>query len=283
MNTILVPSELNELSDKVLDFAIDLAQQMQAKEIILLNCIIPAHVQTMTASGAPIDAGGAVAHELNRSMMKKREDLISKQAGHHASDHVKINPVVRFNSDKSDLNDYVEEFNVDLVVSGSRDQFSFLEILFGSPTEKMIRKMDFPMIIIKDEPVKTDIEEIALAVDILKDYTQPGLQEIIEFAGVMKARLQLVHVITDDKNSANDAIEYMQGMAKANKISNYAINVIENHSLEDGLEGFIRKQNPDMVALLNQGKGKLHKLIFGSHTEDVLKEVDKPVFISKMQ
>lgn len=283
MNTILVPTELNELSDKVLDFAIDLAQQVQAKEIVLLNCILPAHVQTMTASGAPIDAGGAVAHELNRSMMKKRETLITKQAGNHTSDHVKIKPVVRFNNSKSDLNEYAKEFKADLVISGSRDKLSFLEILFGSPTEKMIRKMDFPMIIIKDEPVKTDIEEIALAVDIHKDYTQPGLEEIIEFANLMKARLQLVHVITDEKNSANGAIEYMQGMAKANKISNYAINVIENHSLEDGLEGFVRKQNPDMVALLNQGKGKLHKLIFGSHTEDVLKEVDKPVFISKMQ
>lgn len=282
LNKILIPTELNELSDIVVDFAINLAKQIHINEIVLLNIIIPAHVQTLTASGDAIDANGKLAVQLNDKIMKQHKELINKQAKRHAVSDVKINPFVRFNTSKSDLNQYMKEFDADLIVSGSRDKFSFLEILFGSSTEKLIRKINNPVIIIKDEPVNTKISEIALAVDIEQE-DQDGIEEVIDFAEKLNARLQLVYVITDEKHSAPEAIDSLQKIAKTRKIKDYAINVINNHSLEDALQSFVRLQNPDMIALLNQGKGKLHKLIFGSNTEDVLKETEKPVFIGKMQ
>lgn len=282
LNKILIPTELNELSDIVVDFAINLAKQIHINEIVLLNIIIPAHIQTLTASGDAIDANGKLAVQLNDKIMKQHKELINKQAKRHAVSDVKINPFVRFNTSKSDLNQYMKEFDADLIVSGSRDKFSFLEILFGSSTEKLIRKINNPVIIIKDEPVSSKISEIALAVDIEQE-DQDGIEEVIDFAEKLNARLQLVYVITDEKHSAPEAIDSLQKIAKTRKIKDYAINVINNHSLEDALQSFVRLQNPDMIALLNQGKGKLHKLIFGSNTEDVLKETEKPVFIGKMQ
>lgn len=282
LNKILIPTELNELSDIVVDFAINLAKQIHINEIVLLNIIIPAHVQTLTASGDAIDANGKLAVQLNDKIMKQHKELINKQAKRHAVSDVKINPFVRFNTSKSDLNQYMKEFDADLIISGSRDKLSFLEILFGSSTEKLIRKINNPVIIIKDEPVNTKISEIALAVDIEQE-DQDGIEEVIDFSEKLNARLQLVYVITDEKHSAPEAIDSLQKMAKTRKIKDYAINVINNHSLEDALQSFVRLQNPDMIALLNQGKGKLHKLIFGSNTEDVLKETEKPVFIGKMQ
>ncbi|MFN2395850.1 MAG: universal stress protein [Bacteroidales bacterium] len=282
LNKILIPTELNELSDVVVDFAVDFAKQIQVDEIVLLNLIIPAHVQTLTASGDAIDANGKLAVQMNDKIMEHHKELIEKQAKRHAGSHVEIYPHVRFNTSKSDLNRYMKEFEADLIIAGSRDKLSFMEVLLGSSTEKMIRKIDYPMIIIKDQPVKSEIREIALAIDIDEGEEQEGIDEIIAFAGLLNAQLQLLHVITDDKPEAPEAIDALQKIAKRKKMKNYAINVVENHSLENALHTFTRIQNPDMIALLNQGKGKLHKLIFGSHTEDVLKEAEKPVFIGKM-
>jgi nucleotide-binding universal stress UspA family protein len=58
---------------------------------------------------------------------------------------------------------------------------------------------------------------------------------------------------------------------------------VNNDSLEDGIRSFARKHNPDMIAVLSQGKGKIHKLIFGSSTGHIIKETDKPVFVSKIK
>jgi len=282
VNKLLIPTELNELSDIVVDFSIDLAKQIQIKEIVLLNLLIPAHVQALTASGEAIDAHGKLAMQLNNSMMTRHKELLKRQARRHANPDIEIKTVVKFTTSKSDLNHYMKEFNTGLIVSGSQDNLSFMQLLFGSSTEKMIRKIDYPIIIIKEEPVSHQIREIALAIDISEGEDQPGIDEVIAFARMLNARLQLVNVITNDKHDASVAIDTLQAIARKNNVKNYGINVLENYSLEDALHSFSRRQNPDMIALLNQGKGKLHKLIFGSHTEDVLKEVDKPVFISKM-
>jgi nucleotide-binding universal stress UspA family protein len=283
LNKILVPTELNELSDVVVDFAIDLARQIQINEIILLNLIIPAHVQTLAASGRAIDANGKLAMQMNDKIMEQHQKLIEKQAKRHAGSHVKINHHVKFNSSKSDLNQYMKEFNADLIISGSRDKFSFMEVLLGSSTEKLIRKINYPMIVIKEQPVNSEIHEIALAIDIEKGEDQHGIDEIISFAHLLNAQLQLVYVKTNDEPDPSDAINNLQKIAKKKKMKNYALNVINSNSPEDGLQSFVRMQNSDMIALLNQGKGKLHKLIYGSQTEDLLEVAERPVFISKMQ
>jgi nucleotide-binding universal stress UspA family protein len=94
--------------------------------------------------------------------------------------------------------------------------------------------------------------------------------------------MQLLHVITDDAFSSDRAIEKLRELAIKNMFGNYDINVVNNDNLEHGIRSFVRKYNPDMVAVLSQGKGKLKKMIYGSSTDDIIKESDKPVFVSKI-
>jgi nucleotide-binding universal stress UspA family protein len=176
----------------------------------------------------------------------------------------------------------MKAFSADLVVAGSRDHGTFLEKLFGSKTQRIIHKTDFPMIILKDNGSASQVNKIALALDV-NEKEQKGLDDIIGFAKQTNARLHMVHVITeDDEITAEEAIERLRLIADERQLSNHTINVINNSSLEEGLRHFIRKHNPEMVALLTQGKGKLKKLIYGSDTEEILRETDRPVLINKM-
>ncbi len=64
-------------------------------------------------------------------------------------------------------------------------------------------------------------------------------------------------------------------------ICNYSINTMENSSLESAIRNFSRKYKPDMIALLTRGKGKLHNLIYGSDTAEVISETDLPVYVAR--
>lgn len=281
LSKILVPTELDELSAMVIDFAVELATELGVREIILLNIIIPAHSQAFTASGDVFKAEGDMAGRFNHMLMEKHKKLAEKQAEERSTEKVKLLPYVRFNDSKTDLNQYMEYFNADLVVSGSRDEQTFLEKLFGSDTEKIIRKTDYPMIILKEESEITGLKEIGLAIDV-NEKAYKGVDEVIDFANALDAKIQLVHVITNGDVTSDEAIEQLRRLAIEKRLGNYAINVVNNHNLEHGLRAFIRKYRPDMMAVLSQGKGKLKKLIYGSGTEDIMKETEKPVFVSKM-
>lgn len=278
---IMVLTELNRLSEISLEFTVDLAHKLNVKEIVLLNLIISAHRQTSDATGHAIDATGQLANELNTAILNKHKKITEQQASEYSDNEVTILPSVKFSDSASTLNDFMKEYQTDLLICGSRDKLSFLEILFGSATEKMVRKVDYPMIVLTEEPEKADIHNIALAIDL--EDNQQGIEAAIDFARLLNAQLQLVYVITNNNIKANEAIEGLQKFAKGKNIKNYSINVLNSQSLEDGLEGFVQKTRPDMLALVSQGKRKLHKLIYGSNTEEVISELEIPIFVCKTQ
>lgn len=283
INKLLVTTELDELSARVSEYAVELAEKLNHREMILLNVIIPAHSQAFAASGDVFKAEGDMASRFNLTLMEKHKKMVESRARELSTEKVQVKPYVRFNDSKTDLNEYARYFDADLIVSGSRNAGTFLETLFGSDTERMVRKTDFPMIILKEESDTSGINDIGLAIDLDED-NQHGIDEVIDFADSLDAKLQLVHVITDEEKITPDfAINKLRDLAIGKHLKNYAINVVNNSSLEHGLRGFIRKYKPDMIAVLSQGKGKLHNLIYGSNTEDIIKETDKPVFVSKMK
>jgi nucleotide-binding universal stress UspA family protein len=278
---ILIPTELNELTLKVIEFGVDLASHAGISEVVLLNIIVPVHPQSFASSGDVFTAHTGVASQLNQLMMEKHQELLENKAARFSTDKVTVRPYVRFNDSKTNLNEYMQHFDAGLVVCGSRDEASFLDKLFASDTEKIIRKVDFPVIIIKKDTEFSEINNIALAVDV-KRGTQQGLEEVIDFAAMVNAKLQLLHVIVDDEISSDYAIEKLQQLSQQNNLKNYEINVVNNGNLESGLRKFIRKYKPDMIAVLSEGKGKIKKLIYGSATDNIVEETDKPVFVSKI-
>ena len=281
-NKILIPTELDDLSLTATKFALKLAEQLKIREVILLNIIIPAQSQAMAASGGAANAPVALTGQFNTTIEEKHRNMAEKIADEHSTDSVRLIPEVRFSGNKSNLNAYMEEFDAGLIVAGSRDHHTFLEKLFGSQTHRMIHRTDYPMIILKNDGSETYVKEIALAIDV-KEKEQKGINDIIEFAEKINAKLQLVHVIAEDEDmTPEEAIEKLRVLAEEKNLSNHAINVINNNNLEEGLRHFIRKYNPGMLAVLTEGKGKLKKLIYGSSAEEIMKETDKPVLVNKM-
>lgn len=281
-NKILIPTELDDLSLTATKFAVEIAEQLNIREVVLLNIIIPAQTQAMAASGGAANAPVALAGQFNATLEEKHIKLAGEIAEEHSTDMVKLIPEVRFSGSKSNLNAYMEEFDASLIVAGSRDHNTFLEKLFGSQTHRMIHRTDYPMIILKNDETLPPVRDIGLALDI-KEKEQKGIGDIIDFAERTNSKLQLVHVITEDDDiTPEEAIEKLRILAEEKNLSNHAINVINNNNLEAGLRHFIRKYNPGMLAVLTEGKGKLKKLIYGSSAEEIIKETDKPVLVNKM-
>ena len=279
---ILVTTDLTEISDFAAEYAANLALQLNSQEIVLLNVLIPSHIQITTASGGAYYPPNHVTQKLNDALFDKRSDLVKKQAIKFSQPGVTIKPVVRVNHNKSGINHFMEEYKADFLVTGSHDKFSFMEILLGSETEKIIRKINYPMIVLTCEPVSSTIDNIVLAIDVeLDEEQQNGIDSIIEFAGLLNAHLQLLYVITNSKISATSAVERLHQLAKHKNIRNYSINTMEKHSLEAAIRSFSRKYKPDMIALLSQGKGKLHNLIYGSRTGEVINQADLPVYVAR--
>ncbi|MFW5758729.1 MAG: universal stress protein, partial [Bacteroidota bacterium] len=176
---IMVLSELNNLSEIIMEYAVHMAEKMEMQEVILLNTILPAHYQSYHAGGQTIDAQGQLANSMNMVILKKHREMTQNQALKYSTDKVRVIPHVEFIHSTSNINTYMEKFGTDMILCGRNDKVNFMEILFGSKTEKMVRKIDYPMIILTNEPPSYEIKNIALAVDVEKDNLE-GIDQIID-------------------------------------------------------------------------------------------------------
>lgn len=278
---ILVTSENASMSTKVMGFAIQIATKLQIDEIILLYILMPTPTQAYMASGEVYMAPGVQAVRLDQELLEINQKKLHEEALRFSTPAVRITPKVEFGNNRTHLNSYMQKFGTDLVIAEGREERGFVENLFGNDTERMIAQTDYPMIIVKEESEISDVQKIAVAIDVDEE-NHEGLANIRDFATGVGARLHLVHVITDDNTNADIVIETMRDLARKYQLSNHSLHVVNNSSLERGLHSFIQKYNPDMIAVLTQGKGKLTRFFYGSTTDDILKESDKPIFVSKI-
>lgn len=279
---ILILSELDEFSTTLTKFAVNLAEQINVSEIVMLNLIIPTHPPTFSTSSTVFPAEGNLSKDFNMVLMEKHKKHIEEEAEKFTTDKVRICPIVKFSDSKTSLNKYMEEYKADLIVCGNQNEHGFFYKLFESDTEKRVRKVDYPLIILQDETDAANINNILVAIDINEEEEHNNLTEIVAFSESVDANMKLLHVLDEESQSSAQALKELRKIAIANNLSNYDINVVNNKNVEDGIRSFVRKYNPDMIAVLSQGKGKIHKLIFGSSTEDIIKETDKAVFVSKI-
>lgn len=278
---ILVITQLDELSTTLMRFATNIASQLGIHEIILLNIIVPVHSQAFTAMEDFFHADEEISMSMNQMLHDKNQDLIRQQAHRFSSGDISIRPQVAFSHSRTDLNQFLEESGADLLISGSYDEQHYTGRVSGTRAEKLAYRVDYPMIIVHGNTPINTLDDIVVAIDI-DNPAQSGLDRIITFAQRLDAKLHLLHVITRENSPAQLAIEKLRLLARHNCLTNYSINVITNHNLENGLHRFIKKYNPDMVAVLSRGKGKIKRLIYGSSTEDIVEGTEIPVFISKM-
>ncbi|MFO7977149.1 MAG: universal stress protein [Bacteroidales bacterium] len=278
-NKILVLTELDDQSTRLTWYAVDLARKMDVKEIILLNIIIPAHTQAFTATGDVFPAEADLSVHMDQIIREKHQQRIETEARRFSDPQVKVKPFVRYSDSKTHLNHFMEEFGAALVVCCSRNEPDFIEKVFGSQTHKLARRVDYPVIILKKETPVEPIENIVVAIDI-ENEEQEGLERIKEFARAIDARLHYLYILIDQKFTASQAREKLRQLS--GNQPEETIHVIQSDDLENGMNEYTRKYQPDMVAVLSQGKGKISRFIYGSGSEEIIEETNKPVLLSKM-
>jgi nucleotide-binding universal stress UspA family protein len=282
MKAILVPIDFSLISQHAVNFAVDMAERMHDVRIILLNIIIPVHSGAFTASADVSKLQGATADRFNVEMMRKNEKLINEKIEHYRKRFSNIEGYVRFHEDKVNLNDFIDEFHADMVITGCENLDAFDAFLFGRKEEKIIRRTDVPVITVKQDPGKgTEFTDIVLAIDIEDDELK-GMDVIRDVAVSMGSRLHLLYVITENDITTNKAIDSLDRIAHEYGLKKYTVNTVNNSNIEEGIRNFTRKKDADMIAVFSEGRGRLKQLVFGSTARDLVRDTDKPVLVGRL-
>jgi nucleotide-binding universal stress UspA family protein len=290
MSRILCPIDLSDISGHVVDHASAMARWYGA-QLTLLHVVTGAPVMDVPAP--PVDA-------------RERARLASamRQAAGNVPHSVEAAFLVReADSAYAGILDQALESRPDLLVLGTHGRSGFQRLFLGSVTEKVIRKVACPTLVVPpraaDVSPETPVQfrQIVCAVDF-SDCSLTALAQALCLVRQTGARLTVLHVIEippefrENALAADFNVDRIRATAEAEALRRLRDLIPHPSQMPGGVttaveEGkasreVLRKAsdvNADLIVMGVHGRGAMDLVVFGSTTHHVIREARCPVLI----
>jgi nucleotide-binding universal stress UspA family protein len=275
MKNILVPTDFSDISDFGLHVAAQIAKKANA-HIHLLNLIAPPLGNTFSVTG---DVTKTYAHGEDvyvSELLRANNSKLSKIAGIHSKDGIKITPAVNVEPWQEGIKDYIDKHHIDLVVMGTSGESSFDEYFVGNHTEQVIRVSNKPVLTVRDYHTNFSLNDIVLAVDF-DTKTYEAIGQINNLARVFYARLHLLHVRDSGNDNVAEEERKLRDFAEKHHLLNYTVHSIKHSDEVEGIRKFSKANNADVIAIITHARSGLSKLFKESISENLIKEAKTPV------
>lgn len=268
MKHILVPTDFSDCADSAAAVAIKIAQHSGAKLHFFHLAVDhgPAHVPGMTqeTESKEIRMARANLHQLTR----KAESV-----------GVRAQPQLMLGRGVERIQQYLKPFQIDMLIMGSLGATGIREAMIGSYTQHVIRDCKVPCLVVKHD-VSWEVPTTIVFASTFKRESSHAIRQIINFAKHWKASLHLLfinwtyHLI--DKNVAHEMMDReMEGV----KDLEFTQNIIETNDKEFGINSFADQIDADVVAVANERKGPLNRLLNPNLAEQLINHLSLPVLV----
>ncbi len=130
---------------------------------------------------------------------------------------------------------FVKEHAIDLVIMGTECKNSLTELFAGSHAERTLRETDIPLLAIKKYNPSLHFNTILMALDI-RDHDEKAVRRILQCTESLQMEIILVHV-KRKMDSIEDNIEkVLNHFAEKYDLSHYRIEVVANRKVAQKLK-----------------------------------------------
>ena len=277
MKKILVPIDFSEQAEYAAKVAAQIAKQTGCELHLLHMLELPTDIID------PSNYGNADNSPTTLLYMKKAQEKFEKLTKRYFLKDIKVTKSVFFHDTFDGIIEESKKQNVDLIVMGSKGVSGFNEILVGSNTEKVVRRSEVPVLVIKNEIENFKIENLIFAsnFEIENKKTFP---KIVEFAKKFDAKIHLLKINTISKfeptlKSHLKVKEFIKGFDE----NDFTINIHNDETVEMGIRNFGDFIDADVIALNTHGRRGLMHFFNGSLTEDLANHAIRPVVTFKLE
>jgi len=128
------------------------------------------------------------------------------------------------------------------------------EMFIGSNTEKVVRRSNIPVLVIKKGKDNFAIKNIVFASDFSNE-CKKTFQKVIDFANLFNAKINLLYVNTIHNFNTTPAIESkIETFIKDFELGDYTRRIYNDISIEKGILSYSRDIDADLIALNTHGR-----------------------------
>ncbi|MCK5442053.1 MAG: universal stress protein [Maribacter sp.] len=278
MKRILIPVDFSEYSEYAMEVAALMAKKFKAELFILHMLGLSEAIFTKNESQEFMEA------QYYMKLAKKRFDSFLDKPYIQG---LKTFQTVQNYKDFYEINNFVKEKDIDLVVMGSHGTSGLSGLFVGSNTEKVVRTCSVPVLTIKRRRSDFIIKEAVLACNFEVENSS-AYNKVIRFFGMIGARVHLVYV-----NLPNITFKSTEEMKKqvelfmsvshyGNTFKNEHVVCLNDYSIEEGIYYYAKSIDADLIAIPTHGRQGLAHFFKGSIGEDIANHASLPVLTFRL-
>lgn len=270
MKKILVPTDFSVTAEKALRVAADLARTHDSKICIIHMLELPMDLINPVM--------GTRTNDLPEVMffIKLAEKRLQELIQQDFMTGITVQKILQLHRTFDGILDSSEREGCDLVVMGSQGASGLQEMFIGSNTEKVVRRSEIPVLVIKEDQPNFKVDTLVFGIDFTEGF-RDVLSLVLDFTKTLRARLHLVYINTGDQDNQyqieKDAAEFLTGLQK----TSYEFSIYNARSVETGILEFADTVNADLVGMATHGRRGLAHFFNGSISEDLMNHTKRPV------
>jgi nucleotide-binding universal stress UspA family protein len=271
MKNILVPTNFSRNCDKAAQLGIEMAK-LYNSEIHFLH-LLKTPVDWVKLNKLKEKRYPETLKQIGIAKAALRElEKIAEREG------LKCRTFLQYDAGQTDILEHAGHFHHDFIITGSSGTNGVIREITGSNVEKIVRKANAPVIVVKDEEVRFPFKNIVFVSDFIEDVSE-AFKQVVSIASKCNAKIHLLRINTNsDNNSIALGLQPMKRfLEKFPEVENYSMNVYNEMYVETGINTYLKNNPADLIAMCTHGTTGFLSLFSKSIAEGVTNHSTLPV------
>ena len=174
------------------------------------------------------------------------------------------------------IQEAVKEYDIDLVVIGTRGFGGLKEMELGSLTAEMLDHLEFPIISIPKYCKKLDLKHIALASDLIIGDHKRALKIVYELATVCNSEIKVVHV-NDGREVLGE--EVIMELNSIFSVVPHSYIELDEKNIAEGLLNYCNEEEVDLLITLRKQQKESDQRLIGSISKQLSLRGNVPLMV----
>ncbi|SNZ01392.1 universal stress protein [Flagellimonas pacifica] len=276
MKNILVPTDFSENCAKAADMAIEIARLYKA-EIHFF------HLMQTPVDWVKLDKQKEKRYPETLKKIGTARSALRELEKKAELENLKCRTFLEYHTGEIHILKHSGHFNHDFIITGSSGTKGTVREVFGSNVEKIVRKSDVPVIVVKEDDINFPFKNIVFVSDFIED-TSNTFKHVVSIAEKCDAKIHLLRINTEsDSNSIGLGLEPIRKfLEKFPELKNFTMNVYNEMTVETGINSYLKNNSGDLIAMCTHGSTGFLSLFSKSIAEGVANHSSLPVMTIKI-
>lgn len=189
MKTILLPTDFSENSKNAINYAMSLCENFECT-FYILNVQKQSEFLLDDLMTTPV--GDSIHQAVFQDNKKELKQFMLNLKEEYKNKNFSFKSLFAFNSLTDAINQTISSKEIDLIIMGTNGATGAKEVIFGSNTINVIRKVNCPIITIPENYKFSKIKSILFSTEDCKDFNKEGIKPLTDILSKFNADLSVL-------------------------------------------------------------------------------------------